>query len=84
MFHQRSSAANPTAMSSGGNPALTSLSRHDMRLDDLNRVRVLDEEAETHANALSDGCHDFVRDTKDFRAIADGFIKIFDHVSQVR
>ena len=71
-------------MPSSTSSALSSLSKHDMRLDDLNRVRVLDEEAETHAQALSDGCNEFVRDTKDFRAIADGFIEIFDHLSQVR
>ncbi len=57
------------------------LERHGMRLDDLGRVRAIDEEAEGHASSLRDVCDEFVRDTVDFQRIADGFVAIFDSVS---
>ncbi len=46
---------------------LGSLERHGMRLDELNRVRVIDEETENHAQALRDVCNEFIRDTTDFQ-----------------
>ena len=61
--------------------ALRSLERYGMRLDELNRIRVVDEETDQHANNLKEHCNEFIRDTTEFQRIADGFISIFDHVS---
>ena len=52
-----------------------------MRFDDLNRIKVIDEETDSHAGSLKDYCIDFLRDTAEFQKIADSFIAIFDHVS---
>ncbi len=60
---------------------LLRLAGRGMRLDELGRVRVMDEDAETHAGALRDVCDQFVRDTAQFQAIADSFIDIFDAIS---
>ena len=59
------------------------LSRYGMRLDDLNRIRALDEDTESHASQMRETCNDFLGDTQDFQKIADSFIKIFDSVSKV-
>ena len=58
------------------------LERYGMRFDDLQRVRVIDEETENHASALRDVCNEFLADTDEFRKIADSFIEIFDSVSK--
>ncbi|TRY61364.1 hypothetical protein TCAL_04406 [Tigriopus californicus] len=58
------------------------LTRYGIRFDDLNRVRVIDEETENHSSDLRDTCNAFLRDTTEFQKIADSFIKIFDHVSK--
>ena len=60
-----------------------SLERHGMRFDDLNRVRVIDEDTENHASSLRNVCDEFLKDISSFQTIADSFISIFDHVSKV-
>ena len=38
-----------------------SLERFGMRLDDLNRIRAIDDETDQHANNLRDVCNEFLR-----------------------
>ncbi len=59
----------------------SSLERYGMRLDELNRIRVVDEETDGHANDLKQHCDAFVKDIGEFQRISDSFISIFDHVS---
>jgi hypothetical protein len=61
--------------------AMASLERHGMRLDELNRIRVVDEETDSHANELKEHCDEFVSHISEFQKISDSFISIFDHVS---
>lgn len=57
------------------------LSNYGIHVDELSRLRVLDEDTASHANDLRDSCHDFVGDLTQLTDIADGFIKVFDAVS---
>ncbi|XP_023329155.1 intraflagellar transport protein 20 homolog [Eurytemora carolleeae] len=56
--------------------------RAGMYFDDLNRIRVLDDETSSQAAELKDCCQEFLGDIEDFQKIADSFISIFDTVSQ--
>jgi len=58
------------------------LEQFGMRFDDLNRVRVLDEEASGQAADLRDNCGTFIKSLSDFADIAKGFIEIFDAVAK--
>jgi len=53
-----------------------------MHFDDLNRIRVLDEDTASQAQELREVCQDFLGDIGDFQKIADSFIVIFDAVSK--
>lgn len=59
------------------------MERHGIRLDELSRVRAIDEDTEGHASNLRNNCKDFLGDISTFQSIADSFIEIFDHLSTV-
>merc|ERR1711923_120209 len=45
------------------------LERAGMHFDDLNRIRVLDENTSSQASELKEVCHDFLTDIADFQGI---------------
>lgn len=62
--------------------ASEALDKAGLHFDDLNRIRVLDEDTSSQAQELKDVCQDFLGDIGDFQKIADSFIVIFDTVSK--
>eukprot|EP00088_Acartia_fossae_P059086 TRINITY_DN69775_c0_g1_i1.p1 TRINITY_DN69775_c0_g1~~TRINITY_DN69775_c0_g1_i1.p1 ORF type:complete len:146 (+),score=36.81 TRINITY_DN69775_c0_g1_i1:31-438(+) len=62
--------------------ATEALERAGMYFDDLNRIRVLDEETSSQASELKEVCEEFLGDIEGFQKIADSFIAIFDAVSK--
>ena len=56
------------------------LEKAGMHFDDLNRIRVLDEDTSTNAHQLRDSCGNFVSSVEEFAEIATSFVKIFDSV----
>ena len=56
------------------------LTNYGIHVDDLSRLRVLDETAGNHAHDLRDTCHDFVTDVGNLAEIADGFLNVVDAV----
>ena len=66
--------------SSRGGSWTNHLESFGMRIDDLNRVRVLDEDTSTNAHQLRDSCGNFISSVEEFAEIATSFVKIFDSV----
>jgi intraflagellar transport protein 20 len=62
--------------------ASEALEKAGLHFDDLNRIRVLDEDTSSQAQELKEVCQDFLGDIGDFQKIADSFIVIFDAVSK--
>ena len=58
------------------------LEKAGLHFDDLNRIRVLDEDTALQAAELKEVCQDFLGDIGQFQKIADSFIVIFDTVSK--
>ena len=56
------------------------LTNYGIHVDDLSRLRVLDEPSANHAHELRDTCHDFVTDVHHLADIADGFLNVIDAV----
>ena len=56
------------------------LTNYGIHVDDLSRLRVLEEASGNHAHDLRDTCHDFVTDVKQLAEIADGFLDVIDAV----
>ena len=56
------------------------LTNYGIHVDDLSRLRVLDENSGNHAHDLRDNCHDFVCDVEQLAEIADGFLNVIDAV----
>jgi len=57
------------------------LNHYGIHVDDLSRLRVLDENSGTHSNDLRDNCREFVGDVSNLTDIADGFIEVIDAVA---
>jgi intraflagellar transport protein 20 len=57
------------------------LSHYGIHVDDLSRLRVLDENSGTHSHDLRDNCREFVGDVSSLTDIADGFIEVIDAVA---
>ncbi len=57
------------------------LTNYGIYVDDLSRLRVLDEASGNHAHDLKDTCHDFVSDVNQLAEIADGFLQVIDAVA---
>lgn len=57
------------------------LTNYGIHVDDLSRLRVLDEAAGNHAHDLRDNCGDFVGDISHLTEIADGFLEVIDAIA---
>ena len=57
------------------------LSHYGIHVDDLSRLRVLDENSGAHSHDLRDNCREFVGDVSNLTDIADGFIEVIDAVA---
>lgn len=56
------------------------LTSYGIHVDDLSRLRVLEETSAFHAHDLRDNCHEFVTDVNRLAEIADGFLDVIDAV----
>lgn len=50
-------------------------------VDDLNKIRVLDNETSTKTTQLKEECKDFIDKIDDFQTIVGGFIDLMDNLS---
>lgn len=50
-------------------------------VDDLNKIRVLDNETATKTGQLKEECKDFIDKIDDFQTIVGGFIDLMDNLS---
>jgi len=50
-------------------------------VDDLNKIRVLDNETSTKTSQLKEECKDFIDKIDDFQTIVGGFIDLMDNLS---
>ncbi|KAL5265206.1 hypothetical protein ACHWQZ_G006085 [Mnemiopsis leidyi] len=50
-------------------------------VDDLNKIRVLDNETSTKTAQLKEECKDFIDKIDDFQTIVGGFIDLMDNLS---
>ena len=57
------------------------LNHYGIHVDDLSRLRVLDENSGAHSHDLRDNCREFVGDVSNLTDIADGFIEVIDAVA---